>query len=148
MLPLSFPSLSSSSSMIPSWWWVESRDPRKQAGTLPRRCSHRRHRWVPADLVRKIMRIQELERKVLTWILIPLMATPMAGPMSLAAPTLNCQPGNLPPPRSESPDQLHTCPQGGQTYLWKVVRMRFESIQFKTDPKSFHYQNGIHLSQK
>ena len=70
---------------------------------------------------------KELE-KVLTWILIPLMATPMAGPMSLAAPTLNCQPGNLPPQKSESPDQLHTCPQVGRTYLWKVVRMRFESI--------------------
>ena len=72
----------------------------------------------------------ELETKiqVLTWILIPLMATPMAGPMSLAAPTLNCQPGNLPPPRSESPDQLRTCPQVGQAYLWKVARMRFESI--------------------
>ena len=70
---------------------------------------------------------EELE-KVLTWILIPLMATPMAGPMSLATPTLNCQPGNLPPPKSESPDQLHTCPQVGLAYLWKVVRMRFESI--------------------
>ena len=50
-------SLSSSSSswLIPSWWWVGWHDPHKQAGNLPRQCSHHQHHLGPAHKIMMMM---------------------------------------------------------------------------------------------